>query len=71
MISISNADRDKIVEFLRMLAAELQERPTQSLRRRNARRTALLLASKLEIKKSFPKPGKDDNRNQEEMNKTK
>ena len=64
MISISNADRDKIVEFLRMLAAELQERPTQSLRRRNARRTALLLASKLETRKTFPKPGKDDNRNQ-------
>ena len=64
MISISNADRNKIVEFLRMLAAELQERPTQSLRRRNARRPALLLASKLETRKAFPKPGKDDNRNQ-------
>lgn len=71
MISISNADRDQIVEYLRMLAAELQERPTQSLRRRNARRLALLLANKLEAKKTFPKPGKNDNRNQEEMNKTK
>lgn len=50
MISISNADRDKAVEFLRAYASTLQERRMNTTKQINARRMALRLAAKLERK---------------------
>lgn len=50
MISISNADRDKIVEDLREYASLLQERGMRTATEYNKRRLALNLANKLERK---------------------
>lgn len=57
MISISNADRDKAIEFLRAYAFLLQESGICSTRMANARRMALNLANKLERKSKIPQPG--------------
>lgn len=56
MISISNADRDKAVEFLRAYAAMLKEGKTQTLKTLNQQRVALLLAKKLERKQVEARP---------------
>ena len=50
MISISNADRDKTVEFLRDYAALLKASGVRTLKTINQQRVALLLAKKLERK---------------------
>lgn len=50
MISISNADRDKVVEDLREYASLLQERGMRTTTEYNKRRMALNLANKLERK---------------------
>lgn len=50
MISISNADRDKMVEDLREYASLLQERGMRTTTEYNKRRMALNLANKLERK---------------------
>ena len=50
MISISNQDRDKTVEFLKAFASLLREHGMQSTKQMNARRMALNLAAKLERK---------------------
>lgn len=55
MISISNADRDKAVEFLRAYASHLQGRGMRTTKLINARRMALNLANKLERKKEVKK----------------
>lgn len=54
MISISNADRDKAVEFLRAYASLLQEHGMRSTKQINARRMALNLANKMERKPTLP-----------------
>lgn len=54
MISISNADRDKAVEFLRAYASLLKEHGMRTTKQINARRMALNLAKKLERKQTFP-----------------
>lgn len=54
MISISNADRDKAIAFLRAYAFLLQESGMCSTRMANARRMALNLANKLERKSKIP-----------------
>ena len=48
MISISNQDRDKTVEFLKAFASLLREHGMQSTKQMNARRMALNPAAKLE-----------------------
>lgn len=65
MISISNADRDKTVEFLRDYAAILKASGKRTLKAINQQRVALLLAKKLERKqvearhdRKTPKPQK-------------
>lgn len=50
MISISNADRDKTVEFLRDYAALLKASGKRTLKTINQQRVSLLLAKKLERK---------------------
>lgn len=50
MISISNADRDKTVEYLRAYAALLQGDSERTVREINTRRMALNLAGRLERK---------------------
>lgn len=60
MISISNADRDKAVEFLREYASLLQEHGMRSTKQINARRMALNLAKKLERKQTLPVESKPD-----------
>lgn len=50
MISISNQDRDKAVEFLKAFASLLREHGMRSTKQMNARRMALNLAAKLERK---------------------
>lgn len=54
MISISNADRDKAVEFLRAYASMLQEKGVRTTKLLNERRMALNLANKLNRKKPSP-----------------
>lgn len=51
MISISNQDRDKAVEFLKAFASMLKEQGMHSTKEVNARRMALNLAGKLERKR--------------------
>ena len=51
MISISNQDRDKAVEFLKAFASILKEQGMHSTKEVNARRMALNLAGKLERKR--------------------
>ena len=61
MISISNADRDKAVEFIRAYASMLQEKGMRTTKQLNERRMALNLANKLDRKKPLPvetKPGR-------------
>lgn len=53
MINISNADRNKVVEFLRAYASMLQEQGMRSTTLYNKRRLALNLAKKLDSKKPF------------------
>lgn len=53
MISISNADRDKAVEFLRAYASILQECGMRTTKQENARRMVLNLAKKMERKQPF------------------
>lgn len=60
MISISNADRDKMVEFLRAYASDLQEHGMHTLKQINARRMALILAKKLERKQPLPVESRPD-----------
>ncbi len=52
MICISNADRDKVVEYLRAYACILQRQGTHSTRTVNVRRMTLNLANKLERKQA-------------------
>lgn len=54
MISISNADRDKVVEYLRAYASNLQTQGMHTTKQFNERRMALNLANKLERKKPLP-----------------
>lgn len=54
MISISNADRDKVVEYLRAYASTLQIQGMHTTKQFNERRMALNLAKKLELKKPLP-----------------
>lgn len=54
MVSISNADRDKAVEFIRAYVYMLLERGMCTAKQVNARRMALNLANKLERKPTFP-----------------
>lgn len=54
MISISNTDRDKAVEFLRAYACHLQEHGMRTTKLINARRMALNLAKKMERKQPLP-----------------
>lgn len=60
MIGISNADRDKAVEFIRAYASMLQERGMRTTTQFNARRMALNLAKKLERKQMLPVVSKPD-----------
>lgn len=53
MISISNSDRDKAVEFLRAYASILQESGMRTTKQENARRLVLNLAKKMERKQPF------------------
>jgi hypothetical protein len=50
MISISNADRDKAVEYLKAYAVAMEERGIRSNKEYNKKRMALNLAKKLERK---------------------
>lgn len=50
MISISNADRDKAVEFLQAYAALIKEHGMRTSRQINTRRMALNLAKKMRRK---------------------
>lgn len=59
MISISNADRDKAVEFLKAYAALLKEGKTRTLRTLNQQRMALILAKKLERKPVEARPDRN------------
>lgn len=52
MVNISNADRDKAVEFLRAYAALLQQHGCHTCKEFNARRMANILAKKLERKEA-------------------
>ena len=54
MISISNADRDKAVEFLRAYASLLKGHGMRTTKQINARRMALNLANKMERKPTLP-----------------
>lgn len=56
MISISNADRDKAVEFLKAYAALLKEGKMRTLKTLNQQRMALILAKKLERKQVEARP---------------
>jgi hypothetical protein len=56
MISISNQDRDKAVEYLRAFAASVDDRGLRSSTLSNKRRMALNLAAKLERKMPEPLP---------------
>lgn len=56
MISISNADRDKTVEFLRDYAVLLKASGKRTLKAINQQRVALLLAKKLERKEVEARP---------------
>ena len=58
MISISNADRDKAVEYLRAYAEAVRERGTRSTTEYNKTRMALNLAAKLERKQAEALPRK-------------
>lgn len=60
MIGISNADRDKAVEFIRAYAAKLQECGMRTTMQFNARRMALNLAEKLARKQTLPVASKPD-----------
>ena len=60
MISISNQDRDKAVEFLKAFASLLREHGMQSTKQMNARRMALNLAVKL--KRKLPVPAQSGER---------
>ena len=60
MISISNQDRDKAVEFLKAFASLLREHGMQSTKQMNARRMALNLAAKLERKQITEKAIKNN-----------
>lgn len=60
MISISNADRDKVVEFMRAYASLMQERGMRTAKQINARRMALNLANKMERKPTIPMPSDPD-----------
>lgn len=59
MIAISNADRDKIVEFLRAYAVQLGKKETHHTPTVNARRMALRLARRLEDRKPLHKQIKE------------
>lgn len=64
MISISNADRDKAVEYLRAYADSLDEEARRSTGMYNVRRMARILANKLERKQpesAQTKPSKSFN----------
>jgi hypothetical protein len=61
MISISNQDRDKAVEYIRAYAASIDERKTHSTVEYNKKRMALNLAAKLERKHAEALPGKAQN----------
>lgn len=50
MIHISNADRDKAVEYIRAYADSLDEEARRSTQMYNVRRMARILANKLEMK---------------------
>lgn len=52
MVNISNADRDKIVEFLRAYASLIRGRGMKSTKEYNQQRMACNLAQKLERKKT-------------------
>lgn len=52
MVNISNADRDKVVEYLRAYAALIRERGMKSTKEYNQQRMASILAKKLERKKT-------------------
>lgn len=60
MIGISNADRDKAVEFIRAYASMLQECGMHTTTQFNVRRMALNLAKKLERKQTLPVASKPD-----------
>lgn len=61
MISISNADRDKAVEFLKAYATLLKEGRTRTLKTLNQQRMAMLLAKKLERKQVEARPDRKQN----------
>lgn len=54
MISISNADRDKVVEILQAYASLIKENGMRTIKQTNARSMALRLAKKLGRKHEFP-----------------
>lgn len=56
MISISNADRDKAIDFLKAYASLLQENGVCTTKTLNERRMALNLAKKLSRKAVESKP---------------
>lgn len=52
MVNISNADRDKAVEFLRAYVALVREHGARSTKEYNQQRMASILAKKLERNKT-------------------
>lgn len=60
MISISNADRDKAVEFIRAYASMLHEQVVRTTKVANEHRMAINLANKLNRKKPLPVGVKPD-----------
>lgn len=68
MISISNADRDKAVEFIRAYASMLPEREMRTTKQVNDRRMALNLAKKLERKPTLPASAMRDKKQTQSKN---